>query len=60
MRGARWLSGHKILRIVEEGYVVTEDDIRTNKVLVELDSSDLQKQIVQQEIQYQSGGRQPD
>ena len=46
--------GAKILRIVEEGYLVTEDDVRTNKVLVELDSSDLEKQIVQQEIQYQS------
>ena len=46
--------GAKILRMVEEGYFVTEDDVRTNKVLVELDSSDLQKQIVQQEILYQS------
>src|SRR5690349_11863399 len=46
--------GTKILKIVEEGYFVSEDDIRTNKVLVELDSSDLQKQIVQQEIQFQS------
>ncbi len=46
--------GTKILRIVDEGYFVTEEDIKTNKVLVELDSSDLQKQIVQQEIQYQS------
>ncbi len=46
--------GTKILRIVEEGYQVTDDDVRTNKVLVELDSSDLEKQIVQQEIQYQS------
>jgi HlyD family secretion protein len=46
--------GLKILKIVEEGYQVTEDDIRTNKVLVELDSSELEKQIVQQEIQYQS------
>jgi multidrug resistance efflux pump len=46
--------GSKILRIVEEGYLVTDDDVRTNKVLVELDSSDLEKQIVQQEIQYQS------
>ncbi len=46
--------GTKILRIVEEGYFVTEDDVKTNKVLVELDSSELQKQIVQQEIQYQS------
>ncbi len=60
-RGSRWkcevkvgYQGAKILRIVEEGYLVTEEDVRTNKVIVELDSSDLEKQIVQQEIQYQS------
>ena len=47
-------NGTKILKIVEEGYQVLDDDVKTNKVLVELDSSDLQKQIVQQEIQYQS------
>ena len=46
--------GTKILRIVEEGYFVTDEDVKTNKVLCELDSSELQKQIVQQEIQYQS------
>lgn len=46
--------GTKILKIVEEGYLVTEDDLKTNKVLVELDSSEIEKQIVQQEIQYQS------
>ena len=46
--------GIKILKIVEEGYQVTDEDIRTNKVLVELDSSELQKQITQQEIQCQS------
>src|SRR5438046_3053032 len=45
---------NKILKIVEEGYQVTDEDLKTNKVLVELDSSELQKQIVQQEIQYQS------
>jgi multidrug resistance efflux pump len=44
----------KIIRIVEEGYLVTPDDIATNKVLVELDSGDLQKQIVQQDISYES------
>lgn len=49
----RGYQGTKILKIIEEGYQVTEEDIRTNKVLVELDSSDLQKQIVQQEIQYE-------
>jgi multidrug resistance efflux pump len=46
-------NGIKILKIVEEGYEVTDDDIRTNKILVELDSSELQKQIVQQDIQYE-------
>lgn len=45
--------GTKILRIVDEGYLVTEDDVKNGKVLVELDSSDLEKQIAQQEIQYQ-------
>lgn len=43
--------GIKIIKLVDEGYEVTQDDIKTNKVLVELDSSDLQKQIVQQDIQ---------
>ena len=38
--------GTKILRIVEEGYLVTEQDVKTNKVLVELDFSELEKQIV--------------
>jgi HlyD family secretion protein len=46
--------GTKILRIVPEGYFVTDDDVRTNKVLCELDSSDLQNKLVQQEIQFQS------
>jgi multidrug efflux pump subunit AcrA (membrane-fusion protein) len=46
--------GTKILKIVEEGYQVTEDDVKNRKVLVELDSSELQKQLVQQEIQFQS------
>jgi multidrug resistance efflux pump len=46
--------GTKILKIVDEGYFVTEDDVKTNKVLVELDSSELEKQIAQQEISYQS------
>src|ERR1017187_4451178 len=52
--------GTKILRIVEEGYLVTEEDVKTNKVLVELDSSDFEKQNGHQEIEHQqeakSGG----
>src|SRR5262249_13562473 len=35
-------NGVKILKIVDEGYQVSDEDIRTNKTLVELDSSDLQ------------------
>ena len=46
--------GTKILKIVEEGYFVTEEDVKNGKVLCELDSSELQKQIVQQEIQFQT------
>ncbi len=46
--------GTKILKIVEEGYFVTEEDVKNGKILCELDSSDLQKQIVQQEIQFQA------
>ena len=46
--------GVKILKIVEEGYLVTEDDVKNGKVLCQLDSSDIENQIVQQEIQYQS------
>ncbi len=46
--------GTKILKLVEEGYLVSEEDVKNKKVLVELDSSELQKQIVQQEIQYQT------
>ncbi len=46
--------GTKILSIVEEGYLVTEDDIKNGKVLVELDSSDLRERLTTQEIQFQS------
>jgi HlyD family secretion protein len=46
--------GIKILKIVEEGYQVTEDDVKTNKVLVELDSSDLKKNITQQDITFET------
>ncbi len=50
----RGYQGVKILKIVEEGYLVTEDDVKTNKVLVELDSSELQKQMTQQDITFES------
>ena len=46
--------GTKILKIVEEGYLVTNEDVTNGKVLVELDSSEITKQITQQEIQYET------
>ena len=46
--------GTKILSIVEEGYQVTEKDITDRKLLVELDSSEIRKRLVSQEIQFQS------
>ncbi len=46
--------GIKILKIVEEGYQVTEQDVKTNKVLVLLDSADLRTKILQQEIAFGS------
>ncbi len=46
--------GTKILSIVEEGYFVTDEDVKKGKLLVELDSSDLKQRITQQNIQYQS------
>ena len=46
--------GVKIIKIVEEGYQVTAEDVKTNKVLVELDSADLRNKITQQEITFGS------
>ena len=42
--------GVKILKIVEEGYQVTTEDVNNKKVLVELDSADLVTRITTQEI----------
>jgi multidrug resistance efflux pump len=44
----------KILKIVDEGYLVTEQDVKTNKVLVELDSSKIQQNLLSQDITFQS------
>ncbi len=46
--------GTKILSIVDEGYLVTEEDLENKKILVELDSSEIRQKIVTQEIQFQS------
>lgn len=50
----RGYQGTKILRIVEEGYQVKEEDVRTNKVLVELDSSELKQRLMTQESELES------
>lgn len=44
----------KILSIVPEGYVVSEDDVKDGKVLVELDNSDIKQRIIDHEIQFQT------
>jgi len=46
--------GVKILSLVDEGYLVTPEDVSTGKVLVELDSADLEDRVVNQEIAFQS------
>ncbi|GAB4348466.1 MAG: hypothetical protein Kow0099_31020 [Candidatus Abyssubacteria bacterium] len=43
-----------IISIVPEGTVITEEDVKQGKVLVELDSSELREKAVQQEITVQS------
>ena len=46
--------GTKLLSIIEEGYAVTDEDVRTNKVLVELDPSELRKTAMTTDIDFQS------
>lgn len=46
--------GTKILSIIDEGYQVTERDVADQKLLVELDSSEIRQKIVTQELQFQS------
>ena len=46
--------GTKILKIVEEGYLVSDEDVKTNRVLVELDSSELRKRLTTQESEQES------
>ncbi len=46
--------GVKILSIVEEGYRVTPEDVADGMILVELDSSGLEEQKLNQEIAYET------
>ena len=47
-------SGVKILSIIEEGYLVTPQDVEEGLLLVELDSAELEDRLVNQEISFQS------
>jgi len=43
-----------IITLVPEGTIITEEDVKAEKVLVELDSSDMRDRLTQQEITFQS------
>lgn len=43
-----------IMSIVEEGYLVTQEDVDRGKILVELNDSELQNKLTQQEIAVQN------
>lgn len=46
-------SGVKILGVIEEGYKITEEDVRNKKVLVKLDSSGIEEQLVDHDVAFQ-------
>ncbi len=46
-------AGTKILNIIEEGYEVTDKDIEEGKILVKLDASTVEEEIVDHDVQFQ-------
>lgn len=46
-------NGIKILEIIEEGYYVNEEDVAKGKVLVRLDQSELEEEIVDHDVEFQ-------
>lgn len=44
----------KILSLIPEGYLITEEDVKEGKVLIELDSTDLRTKIQSHEIEFQT------
>ncbi len=46
-------AGIKILEIIDEGYMVTEEDVANGKVLVRLDQSALEEDIVDHDVAFQ-------
>ncbi len=45
--------GVKVLKVIEEGYHVTEEDIKEKKVLVLLDDSSLEEKMVDHDVEFQ-------
>ena len=48
------MSSIKILSIIPEGYLVTDEDVKEGKVLVELDSTEIKTRIQNHEIEFQT------
>jgi HlyD family secretion protein len=44
----------KILSLIPEGYLITDEDVKEGKVLIELDSTDLKTRIQSHEIEFQT------
>lgn len=44
----------KILSLIPEGYLVSEDDVKNGKVLVELDDTEVKQKIQSHEIEFQT------
>ena len=44
----------KILSLIPEGYLITEEDVKDGKVLIELDNTDLKTKIQTHEIDFQT------
>lgn len=45
--------GTKILSLIDEGYQVTDEDVKNGLILVELDSNNIKERIFSQEVEFQ-------
>ncbi len=46
-------TGTKVLSIIEEGYEVTDQDVKDNKVLIRLDPTEIEEQIIGHDVDFQ-------
>ncbi|MDF1813830.1 MAG: efflux RND transporter periplasmic adaptor subunit [Verrucomicrobiales bacterium] len=46
-------TGVKILKVIEEGYEVTKEDVKNGKILVKLDASTLEEKLVDHDVEFQ-------